>query len=336
MKIHKSFKQNFKPKSFKQKIALLLVALLALAMTGWPGVASADVYQAMIDLKNSGKMSNEYINQSVIDLSSVSQGSVVTYTYMGTAETLTTETVSVLPQNNSSAADKITRFMFNLTNRYQPETYFPLSVSQDINTVNAYVYGTMKDEGIWIIVNGLPDCLGNPPITAPGESGGGDTSWVDQYSPDQIAETIATATFSISSTTLTIADTSISETKTIKMDVAPEVINDRTYVPVRYLAYALGVPEEGVSWDDKTNTASITKDKTTIKMTIGSKLLNVNGKSDMMDVAPYVKEISTGGRTMLPARWVAEPLGAKVGWDEKTQQVTLTSEITTEITKQGQ
>lgn len=30
------------------------------------------------------------------------------------------------------------------------------------------------------------------------------------------------------------------------MDVAPYIKNGRTYVPVRYLAYALGVPEEGV------------------------------------------------------------------------------------------
>lgn len=307
----------------KQKLALLLVALLALA--GWPGAGMAlNSIQAVDDLKASGKMSNADVNHSIVDLTNVSNGSVVAHTYIGDAETLTINNFSVLSQENSSATDKITRFMFELTNRYRPETELPLSVSVDKNTVSAYTYGTMKDEAIWAVVNGLPDCLGSPPING-GDGGGNDSSWVDQYSPDQIATTIATATFSVSSTTFTVSSVS-SEPKSMVMDVAPELKDGRTFVPVRYLAYALGVDETGVSWDDNTNTASITKDKTIIKMTIGSNLLNINGKSDKMDVAPYIKD----GRTMLPARHIAEPLGAKVGWDEKTQQVTL------EFTKQGQ
>ena len=35
-----------------------------------------------------------------------------------------------------------------------------------------------------------------------------------------------------------------------------------------------------------------------------------------MDVAPEIKD----GRTMLPARWVAETLGAEVEWDVATKQ----------------
>ena len=37
-----------------------------------------------------------------------------------------------------------------------------------------------------------------------------------------------------------------------------------------------------------------------------------------MDVAPFAEN----GRTFLPARWIAEPLGAQVEWDEETQEVT--------------
>lgn len=33
------------------------------------------------------------------------------------------------------------------------------------------------------------------------------------------------------------------------MDAASFVDGGRAFVPVRYLAYALGVPEDGVEWD---------------------------------------------------------------------------------------
>ena len=304
----------------KKRIALLLVALFALA--GWPGAGLATpAGDEVTILENTGRMSNENINHSVIDLVYVSSGTVTAYTYMGTAETLTVDSFSVLAQDNASATNKITRFVFELTNRYRPETTLPVSVSLDKNTVHAYTYGTMKDEAMWAVVNGLPDCLGNPPITGGGSGGGGDSSWIDQYSPGQIAETIATATFAIDSTTLTVSNASTSETKTVEMDVAPEVINDRTYVPVRYLAYALGVPEEGVKWDGVTETVTITYGDTAVGLTIGSTTQIVNGKPVAMDVAPYVKEIKTGGRTMLPARWIAEPLGATVTWDQEQQQM---------------
>jgi len=105
------------------------------------------------------------------------------------------------------------------------------------------------------------------------------------------------------------------------MDVAPEIKDSRTFVPVRFLAYSLGVPEEGVTWNQETQQVGIIKEDTTIGLTIGSNIMTVNGKPVQMDVAPYIKEIETGGRTMLPARWIAEPLGASVTWDETTQQV---------------
>ena len=69
-------------------------------------------------LDASGKWSNEYLNQSVIDMVYLSQqGTVTTYTYMGIDETLTVNAFSVLPQTPLEAHDKLTRFIFELTNR---------------------------------------------------------------------------------------------------------------------------------------------------------------------------------------------------------------------------
>ncbi|HDL50413.1 MAG TPA: copper amine oxidase N-terminal domain-containing protein [Firmicutes bacterium] len=44
-----------------------------------------------------------------------------------------------------------------------------------------------------------------------------------------------------------------------------------------------------------------------------------------MDVPPTIVE----GRTLLPIRWVAEPLGAEVGWDGKERKVTVSLNDTT-------
>lgn len=312
-----------------RKIIILLCAAVML-LGCWDGVAAgtSPAIDEINMLNNSGKMSNENINHSIINLLSVSQGSVTSYTYTGEAETLTIDTFSVLPQSNSSATNKITRFVFELTNRYRPDTTLPLSVSEDRNTVHAFTYGTMKDEAIWAVVNGLPDCLGSAPYDRGGSDGSSGT-WVDKYSPEQIATTIAASIFSVNNASYSV--TNDGETKTVAMDVAPYIKDNRTYTPVRYLAYACGVTEDGIQWDQETQTITISKDDITIKLTIGSDTLTKNNEIIVMDVAP---ELIDPGRTMLPARWVSEALGATVTWDETAQQVTI--EISTQSRKKGQ
>ena len=53
---------------------------------------------------------------------------------------------------------------------------------------------------------------------------------------------------------------------------------------------------------------------------IGQTTASVFGQSVENDVAPVVRN----DRTMLPARFVAENLGATVAWDQAAQQVTIT------------
>ena len=62
-----------------------------------------------------------------------------------------------------------------------------------------------------------------------------------------------------------------------------------------------------------------------IKMTIGNSTIYVNGRSTTVDVAPTIVE----SRTLLPIRWVAEPLGATVNWESTTKKVTVTLNNTT-------
>lgn len=104
------------------------------------------------------------------------------------------------------------------------------------------------------------------------------------------------------------------------MDVAPYISNDRTYLPVRYVAQALGVAASNIMWNEADQSVIIIKGDRIIKLVIGSTTMLINGVPFTMDVAP---EIVDPGRTMLPLRWVAQALGADVQWDAATQTVTV-------------
>ena len=71
---------------------------------------------------------------------------------------------------------------------------------------------------------------------------------------------------------------------------------------------------------------------TVIKLTIGDVNATVNGENVVNDVAPMI----VNGRTMLPIRFVAEKLGAKVYWDEYLQRVSIKSRKTDISVKIGE
>ncbi|NLX90526.1 MAG: copper amine oxidase N-terminal domain-containing protein [Firmicutes bacterium] len=130
-------------------------------------------------------------------------------------------------------------------------------------------------------------------------------------------ETRATTTFTIDSTTYTVVENNVAVEKT--MDVAPYLKNGRTYLPVRFVAYALGVSEDNIIWDPVKASVTVFKGDRIAQMTIGSNVLMVNGVELTMDAVPEI----TDGRTMLPVRWVAQALGATIDWDADTQTVTV-------------
>lgn len=98
--------------------------------------------------------------------------------------------------------------------------------------------------------------------------------------------------------------------QTVPMDVAPYIKDGRTLVPARFLGNALGVPDEKITWDQNTRTATL-QGKKKLTLVIGSLNMKSDDEVVKMDVAPEIKS----GRTMLLARYVAEGLGYEVGWD---------------------
>jgi len=57
--------------------------------------------------------------------------------------------------------------------------------------------------------------------------------------------------------------------------------------------------------------------KITLKLQIGNKIMYINDLSQEIDVPPTIIE----GRTYLPIRWVTEPLGANLSWDQNEKKV---------------
>ena len=62
------------------------------------------------------------------------------------------------------------------------------------------------------------------------------------------------------------------------------------------------------------------KKEIVIKMQIGNKNIDVNGKTITNDAAPIIRN----DRTLIPIRFITESLGGKVDWNGVTKEVTLT------------
>ena len=104
------------------------------------------------------------------------------------------------------------------------------------------------------------------------------------------------------------------------MDAAPFIQNNRTYVPIRYLAYACGLTDQDVQWDKVFQTVKLSQGDKILQLQVGIDQAIINDFVYDLDVAPVVRD----GRTFLPARFIAEAFGYKVTWDEQNRTVLIT------------
>lgn len=101
------------------------------------------------------------------------------------------------------------------------------------------------------------------------------------------------------------------------MDAAPYIKNGRTYLPMRYVAQALGINNSSIMWKD--GTASFTASGKVVSVKIGSKTMTINDAAVPIDTPSEI----LNGRTMLPVKWIATAFDVNVNWDAATQQVTV-------------
>jgi hypothetical protein len=106
----------------------------------------------------------------------------------------------------------------------------------------------------------------------------------------------------------------------VTIDVAPFIQDSRTFLPLRYVANAIGVPDSNVIWDPVAQKVTIIKGSLVAQFTIGSTTMLLNGASITMDTAPVIAD----GRACLPVAWVAEALGAQINWNATSQMATVT------------
>lgn len=93
------------------------------------------------------------------------------------------------------------------------------------------------------------------------------------------------------------------------LDAAPLISQNRTMVPLRFIAEAFGAD---VSWAQDTKTVTIVIDGKVLTMRINQDL-------EGFGAAPII----SNGRTMVPIRYISEELGANVIWVPSTRTVAI-------------
>ena len=116
----------------------------------------------------------------------------------------------------------------------------------------------------------------------------------------------------------------------ISAEVPPTIIDGRTMVPVRAIFEAVGA---NIDFDAETKTITARNGDTTVNMTVGANAVTVNNKEVQLDAPAVI----VNGRTLAPARFVAETFGYTVQWDAENKIVKIngkesSTETTTETT----
>ena len=110
----------------------------------------------------------------------------------------------------------------------------------------------------------------------------------------------------------------------INMDIAPFIEGNRTMLPIRFVAEALGF---NVQWDNDNRTVILIDKENVVKIPVDTNQIIVNGKVYESDVKPVIRN----NRTMLPIANIARALGLKDGtdiiWNAATKEVKINREI---------
>ncbi|SNT20679.1 fibronectin type 3 domain-containing protein [Anaerovirgula multivorans] len=108
-----------------------------------------------------------------------------------------------------------------------------------------------------------------------------------------------------------------------EMDAAPIVMEQRTLLPIKYVAEAI---DASVVWDSKEQKVTVALKNNNVELWIGRNVARVNGEEKLIDpnnrnVKPV---IIPPGRMMLPLKFIAENLGCEVEWDANLREIKVT------------
>ncbi len=95
----------------------------------------------------------------------------------------------------------------------------------------------------------------------------------------------------------------------VSFDTEPYITDTGfTMVPVRGVACLL---DAEIAWDGDTQTVTVRQGEHTVLLTIGS----MTALADGVEVPLGTPAVITGGRTMLPLRFLTETLGGEIRWE---------------------
>ena len=111
-------------------------------------------------------------------------------------------------------------------------------------------------------------------------------------------------------------DNPIFEIDKIKIvnDLAPKIIDDRTFVPIRWVSENLGYD---VGWDEKEYKVTIKTSQDKVILFIGRDDYYINGMKYHMDTHPRIIQ----DRTLVPIRFIIEAFGLDIFWYDKERKV---------------
>ena len=104
----------------------------------------------------------------------------------------------------------------------------------------------------------------------------------------------------------------------IEFDAEPYLMNNRSFVPIRFVADALSAE---VDWEEASKTALLKKEGIIIRLPVGKDFALINGKSHTIDA----KVVIYKNRVYVPLRFVAEAFGADVSWNGTDLSIEISS-----------
>ena len=101
---------------------------------------------------------------------------------------------------------------------------------------------------------------------------------------------------------------------TYTLDVPPMILAGSTFVPMRFIGERLSAE---ITWVASEKKVIYKLGKTIVEIWIGKKEAKVNGAEYKLASSPVI----VSGKTLVPLRFVAEALGAKVTWQGETKTI---------------
>ena len=102
-----------------------------------------------------------------------------------------------------------------------------------------------------------------------------------------------------------------------EMLAEPTIINNRTFLPLRFVTEKILQAE--VSWDNIAKKAVVKNENTIVEVTLNQKIARVNGKEVTLDVPPMIINDSI----LLPVRFISEAFGMTVDYKSSDKSITI-------------